>query len=407
MKVLVDARIYGKSNGGVEQALLALAGAFAESNFEDIEFFWLLTKNNQNELMENLPINSKVFFVPEPQGSNNQFKWIVDMLRSNSFGDIVLKFLRKNIIRYSIEPELEIVKECQPDLIHFPTQFGFATNIPNVYQPHDMQHLHYPHFFSKEALYLRTIAYTQMINQSTFVVVGNEWTKNDVQDFYPESRVLNVPVSLQPLKEVVVKEHPNSISEPYIYYPASTWVHKNHEKLFEAFDQLKLQFQDLKLVLSGAGVKDDIRLSNIISKSNFRNDIIREGFVSEERLVDLYKNAQCVVMPSLFESESLPVWEAFKLGTPVAASFVTAIPAQVGDAALLFDPMDSSEIANVLVRILEDEKLRVELSARGLQRVSLLSNANSALGYRYAYRRALGFDLDQLDSQWTEKGFKF
>jgi glycosyltransferase involved in cell wall biosynthesis len=407
MKVLVDARVYGKSNGGVEQALLALANAFAESNFNDIEFFWLLTRNDHNEITHNLPVKSKIVYVSEPQGSNKQVKWIIDKLRSNFFGDIFLKFLRKNVIRYHIEPELEVVKECQPDLIHFPTQFGFATNLPNVYQPHDMQHLHYPRFFSKEALFLRTIAYTQMIRQSSFVIVGNEWTKNDVQIFYPESRVLNVPVSLQPLKEIEAEELMNDIAEPYIYYPASTWVHKNHEKLFEAFDQVKLQIRDLRLVLSGAGIKEDIRVSDLISKSNFPNDIIRVGFVSEERLVYLYKNATCVVMPSLFESESLPVWEAFKLGTPVAASCVTAIPAQVGDAALLFDPMNSSEIASVLIKMVEDKELRDALSASGLQRVALLSNANSALGYRYAYRRALDFDLDALDSEWIEKGFKF
>ena len=52
----------------------------------------------------------------------------------------------------------------------------------------------------------------------------------------------------------------------------------------------------------------------------------------------LYKLSTTSVMPTLFESISLPIWEAFYFGVPVVSSNVCALPEQVVNAGLLFDP---------------------------------------------------------------------
>ncbi len=59
----------------------------------------------------------------------------------------------------------------------------------------------------------------------------------------------------------------------------------------------------------------------------------------------LYKLSTALVMPTLFESVSLPIWESFYLGVPVVSSNVCALPEQVGDAGLLFDPHDIEDMA--------------------------------------------------------------
>ena len=74
-------------------------------------------------------------------------------------------------------------------------------------------------------------------------------------------------------------------------------------------------------------------------------------------------------MPSLFESISIPILEAFALGVPVCTSNITSIPDQVGDAALLFDPNDVGDINDKIMLLLGDDLLREKLGKRGNKRI--------------------------------------
>ncbi|MNL41399.1 D-inositol-3-phosphate glycosyltransferase [compost metagenome] len=76
-----------------------------------------------------------------------------------------------------------------------------------------------------------------------------------------------------------------------------------------------------------------------------------------------------LVMPTLFESVSIPVYEAFALEVPVVASNVTALPEQIGDAGLLFDPLDPDALAAAIAQVLRDEGLSRALAAKGVVRI--------------------------------------
>ena len=74
------------------------------------------------------------------------------------------------------------------------------------------------------------------------------------------------------------------------------------------------------------------------------------------------------VCPSLHEGFGLPVLEAMAAGTPVACSRVTALPETAGNAAAFFDPLDTDDIAAVLVALLDHAEMRDRLRTRGLAR---------------------------------------
>jgi glycosyltransferase involved in cell wall biosynthesis len=79
------------------------------------------------------------------------------------------------------------------------------------------------------------------------------------------------------------------------------------------------------------------------------------------------------VIPTLFESISIPVYEAFRLQVPVCLSNVVGLPAQVGDAAVLFDPFSVSDIAAKIAATLANHELRRELVIKGKARISTLT----------------------------------
>ena len=82
------------------------------------------------------------------------------------------------------------------------------------------------------------------------------------------------------------------------------------------------------------------------------------------------RSATVAAIPTLFESISIPVYEAFSVGTAVCASNVVALPEQIGDAGLLFDPESADEIAAAISRLLGDPALRRTLVERGFQRMT-------------------------------------
>jgi hypothetical protein len=70
------------------------------------------------------------------------------------------------------------------DLVHFPTQAAYRTHLPSIYQPWDLQHLHYPQFFSKTEFALRERWYRAYCAQAAFVCVQTEWSRRDVIAIY-------------------------------------------------------------------------------------------------------------------------------------------------------------------------------------------------------------------------------
>jgi glycosyltransferase involved in cell wall biosynthesis len=95
------------------------------------------------------------------------------------------------------------------------------------------------------------------------------------------------------------------------------------------------------------------------------------GFVSRERLRDLYRTARAFVYPSHFEGFGLPPLEALACGAAVIATRTGAIPEFAGDGALLVPPADREALRDALRRLLSDAKLRAELRERGPRRAAL------------------------------------
>jgi len=94
------------------------------------------------------------------------------------------------------------------------------------------------------------------------------------------------------------------------------------------------------------------------------------GYVSRERLRDLYRGAMIFVYPSRYEGFGIPPLEAMACGAPVIATRTGAIPEYAADAALLVEPADKDALREAITRLLGDPALRDELRGRGIERAS-------------------------------------
>ena len=294
------------------------------------------------------------------------------------------------------------------DVLHFPTQPFVLCAIPTIYNPHDLQHLHYPQFWPPEELLRRETVYRAACNISNTVVVGSEWIKQDVIRHY---RVHPDKVQIIPwapptahypqIDQAQIDEAERRLALPatYAFYPAISWPHKNHLRLLEALAELRDQ-RGLVVSLVCTGAKFESHWPKVerrMKELRLESQVRFLGFISERDLRVTYRRAQFLIFPSLFEADSCPIHEAWSEGLPVASSNHTALPDQVGDAGLMFDAVDVSAIANAVQKMATDPNLRRDLVERGHRRVKDFDWTRTAKAYRAVYRRVAGLTLNEED----------
>lgn len=296
------------------------------------------------------------------------------------------------------------------DVLHFPTQPFILCSLPTIYNPHDLAHLHYPQFFPVDEIIRRETVYRAACQFAQTVVVGSQWIKDDVVRQYglDPRKVQVIPwasptAQYEPIAEgqLTLTRSSLGLPERFAFYPAVTWPHKNHLRLLEALAVLRDQHGlVINLVCTGARwerhwPKIEERLESLQLGSQVRF----LDFVPEADLRALYRLAQFLILPTLFEADSCPVHEAWSEGLPVASSNRAAMPDQVGDAGLLFDAASVSAIADAIRHLALDSRLRDDLRDRGFRRVKDFDWSRTARAYRAVYRRAAGFELDD-EERW-------
>jgi glycosyltransferase involved in cell wall biosynthesis len=170
-------------------------------------------------------------------------------------------------------------------------------------------------------------------------------------------------------------------------------AHKNHFRLLEAFEMVHQKHPDAELIIVG-NIRDHVRsrfcsaLDEVTSRNQGIKISLRE-YSTDEEIVSLYRNAAVFVYPSLYEGFGLPVLEAMAQGCPVITSNVSSLPEVVGDAAVLIDPFNTTELAQAMTKVLTDDKLKREMSLKGVNRAKLFSWDTTAAKYVDVFDRVL------------------
>jgi glycosyltransferase involved in cell wall biosynthesis len=189
--------------------------------------------------------------------------------------------------------------------------------------------------------------------------------------------------------EAIARPPATALPARFLFYPANPWKHKNHEVLLRALRLLRDERRRrLDVVLSGFGLDDRSAILALAESHGVREQVHPVGYLSVEELAYLYRRADMLVFPSLFEGFGIPLVEAMTVGCPIVASNVTSLPEIGGDAAEYFDPTSPAAAAAAIERVLDDERWRNTLRARGFCRARAFSAAAVADSHLAVFREA-------------------
>ena len=281
-----------------------------------------------------------------------------------------------NTNNYFEEEDIILAPIYSPILIH--------TKTPFVFTLHDLQEHYFPQYFSIFVRIWRNYINKQLCEKSSAIICESQYVKNDINMLFnvAEEKIfvtpcppLEIKINSESKKRVsdILKKH--SLPDSYLFYPAQYWPHKNHIKLIEAFNKVEKEFPNIYLVFTGAKKNNKI-YQNVIKKIKWlglEQKIIHLGYVEYSDLEIIFQHSISLVLPTLFESISIPIYEAFQLGVPVCASSVVGLPEQIGDAGILFDPNSIDSIKSAITKVISSASLRKELITRGHKRLTSIS----------------------------------
>lgn len=253
---------------------------------------------------------------------------------------------------------------------------------------HDLSFEHLPETFTLKSSTQMKLTHRRTAKNAEHVVTCSEYSRQDIIKTYglaPE-KVTTIPLAapawFAPVTDAEKRRQIRqkySLNGDYILGVGSIQPRKNLVRLIEAYSMLVKKRDDVPpLVLAGKKAwlfeesVEATKIHGVAERVHFT------GFMPDEDLPALYSEAMCFVYPSYFEGFGLPPLEAMQCGTPVITGDRTSLPEVVGDAGLLVDPFDVQAISDALGRMIDDEQLRAQLRAKGLEQAARFSWAAAA-----------------------------
>jgi glycosyltransferase involved in cell wall biosynthesis len=246
----------------------------------------------------------------------------------------------------------------------------FSQKLRYVVTAHDLIPLRFAPKTSRLGLYFRYYV-SSVLKSAEHVLCNSHATAKELADVY------DFPAAKMTVTWLAHKaEDFNYLGLPtknYFLYVGRHDVHKNLIRLIESFAEAAKN-QDYELWLVGTQHrKYSLKIQQRADELSVGKKVRLLNYVPKSQLNEVINQAIALVFPSLWEGFGLPVLEAMACGTPVITSNISALPEIAGDAAMLIDPYNVSEMADAMRRVTTDTKLCQQLRDAGIKRAQQFS----------------------------------
>jgi glycosyltransferase involved in cell wall biosynthesis len=340
MKICIDIRPISKKNPtGIGIFTLTLLNALTTQDTSDFKYLLYFKKNFFD------------FKKRKPKIENENFEY----------------FITPNLNQL---PEADIYISSSYD-------FQFPQGKKSILIIHDLIPFVMPKFSSKNAFDILKKLLSPLLEKVTKVVCISNSTYRDLIKFLPIARTkakIIYPALTPIFKKIENKKLINKrlkkigIEGEYILFVSSIEPRKNLINLIKAFEILSPKIPQLKLVIAGKKLNYYDKINNYIKGKNIKKKIKFLGYVKNQDLVYLYNGSKIFVLPSFYEGFGLPILEAFACGVPVITSNTSSMREIAEGYAEIIEPDSIEQIAQSIVKVIEDKQYQGNLVKKGFER---------------------------------------
>lgn len=249
------------------------------------------------------------------------------------------------------------------EVLWSPANTGPVTYHPQVVTVHDVAVFDHPEWFTGRVRVAYWTIVARLIREADFIATPSEFTRERViARFAVDRKRVRVvragvsaewlwPVSASGGDPVVRETLARLTSRRFGLAVGGNDPRKNTERLLTAWNYVRSVDADLELVVLGSANARVFRRQALTSQTWLH--VIRN--VSDAQLDQLYRRAEVVVYPSLYEGCGLPPLEACARGAPVVVSDIPALRETVGNAGWFVDPWDAKSIAAGVLEVVSQQ----------------------------------------------------
>jgi glycosyltransferase involved in cell wall biosynthesis len=304
----------------------------------------------------------------------------------------LIKRLQKNIVLVSpvnkslgikghAWEQIILPQKVKNNLLWSPGNTGPLSISNQVVTIHDLAPLDYPEWSNKKFALWYQFLIPRLIKKVRKIIAVSCFTKERILAIDPKVEdkieVIYNGVNIEDFQKKLNSISQESQVEPYVLALGNMSPRKNVASIVKAWLSIEKRLPS-NLLLKILGSLDNQGIYKFADIPKMPKNLQMLGYVDNLQLVHLYQNATAVIYVPLYEGFGLPVLEAMAAGSPVITSNSTAIMEVAANAARLVDPENISDLANSIVEVVENEKVRSELKKKGFNRAKEFNWENTA-----------------------------
>lgn len=274
------------------------------------------------------------------------------------------------------------LKKQKADVFFSPDGYlSLRSRVPSVHVVHDLAFEHYPKDVPMMASWHYRYYFPKYVQKAIKTLAVSEYTKADVVKqygtdpskisvVYNGAKTVFAPLDQSGREEVM---HKYTEGQPFFLYVGMMHQRKNIVNLLKAYEIFAANGGQEKLLIVGRKAWGNADMEAFYEKMESRGEVIFTGRISDEELARVVASATALTYVSYFEGFGIPILEALKCGVPSITSNVSSMPEVAGDAGILVDPLNPTEIADAMTKMSTDTSFRKELVNRTAEQAGKFS----------------------------------
>lgn len=296
---------------------------------------------------------------------------IVDIISSYKDGSKIVKiieFLKCIVVclyKLTFNKSIKIVHIHSSSGASFVRKSCFL-KLGKLFKKKVIVHIHgseFMKYYNKSSLKEKKNISKVLTSADKVIALSNSW-KADLMSI---SKKKNVVIIHNPVK--VNKFDKSSCKEKNLVFMGRVGKRKGIYDLLEVMPNIIYKFPCANLYVCGDGEIEEIK--TLVEKKNISQNVHILGWINEDLKIDILKKSSINILPSYNEGMPISILEAMASRIPTIATNIAGIPEEIehGENGFLFDPGDIDKLYNYILNLLSDEKLRIDMGKKSLEKV--------------------------------------